>query len=146
MPAIEQHRLHPPPSTAGAHSRAYVDNRDLPPDGSQSGDRIGSPPAAVREATTAYLSAEDAIARWIDENCACDPTYIERSAILFANWKDWALAMGEFVGSQKRFTQALEDRGFILNRALAHVIAAREFGKCGTFGAPLAGLVLLRLG
>jgi putative DNA primase/helicase len=75
--------------------------------------RIGlAPPTAVRQATEAYLASEDAIAQWIDEGCACDRIYTERSATLFASWKDWAEAAGEFVGSQKRFAQALEDRGF----------------------------------
>jgi putative DNA primase/helicase len=101
-------------------------------EGCQEWQRIGlAPPDAVREATTAYLAAEDAIARWIDENCACDPTYTERSAIMFANWKDWALATGEFVGSQKRFTQALEDRGFI------------RFAESGTKRAQFRGIALL---
>ena len=75
--------------------------------------RIGlAAPAVVRQATEAYLAAEDAIAQWMEENCALDRVYTERSAILFANWKDWSEAAGEFVGSQKRFAQALEDHGF----------------------------------
>jgi putative DNA primase/helicase len=65
----------------------------------------------VRHATDAYLAAEDAIALWIEERCACDPIYTERSASLFASWKSWAERAGEFVGSQKRFAQAIEDRG-----------------------------------
>ena len=45
-----------------------------------------------------------------------DKTSTERSAVLFADWKTWAEAAGEFVGSQKRFTQALENRGFVRGR------------------------------
>jgi putative DNA primase/helicase len=75
--------------------------------------RIGlAPPATVRHATEAYLASEDAVAQWLDECCACDLVYAERSATLFATWKVWAEAAGEFVGSQRRFAQALEDRGF----------------------------------
>lgn len=82
-------------------------------DGCLEWQRIGlAPPAAVRQATDAYLASEDATAQWLGENCAVDRMYEERSATLFANWKDWADAAGEFTGSQKRFTQALEDRGF----------------------------------
>jgi hypothetical protein len=40
-------------------------------------------------------------------------------------------------------TQNLGEPG---NRTLSHAVAAREFGKRGTFGPPLAGLGLLRLG
>jgi putative DNA primase/helicase len=75
--------------------------------------RIGlAAPVAVRQATEAYLASEDAIAQWIEDGCGCDRINTERSAMLFASWKDWAEAAGEFVGSQKRFAQALEDRGF----------------------------------
>ena len=74
--------------------------------------RVGlAPPAIVRDATEAYLAAEDAIAQWLDECCCHDPAYAERSSVLFANWKSWAEQAGEFAGSQKRFSQALEDRG-----------------------------------
>ena len=54
--------------------------------------------------------AEDAIAQWLDECCACDPVYADKSGALFASWKTWADAAGEYAGSQKRFSQALEDR------------------------------------
>jgi putative DNA primase/helicase len=82
-------------------------------DGCLEWQRVGlAPPAAVRQATDAYLASEDAIAQWIDEACACDRIYTERSAAFFASWKDWAEGAGGFVGSQKRFAQALEDRGF----------------------------------
>ena len=79
--------------------------------------RIGlAPPAAVRVATEAYLASEDAIALWLDECCAKDKTYRANSGDLFASWKRWAEAAGEYAGPQKRFSQALEDRGFIRDR------------------------------
>jgi len=78
-------------------------------------DRL-TPPGIVREATAAYLAAEDAIAQWLDECCACDPVYADKSGALFASWKTWADAAGEYAGSQKRFSQALEDRGFTRDR------------------------------
>ena len=73
------------------------------------------PPRAVLEATEAYLSAEDAIATWIDERCERDPNAWESSAALFASWSAWADAAGEPVGTQKKLTQALNDRdGFTI--------------------------------
>jgi putative DNA primase/helicase len=69
------------------------------------------PPQAVLEATEAYLSAEDAIAAWIDDRCERDVEAWESSAALFASWTAWATAAGEPVGSQKRFSQTLETRG-----------------------------------
>jgi putative DNA primase/helicase len=74
------------------------------------------PPQAVREATEAYFQAENAIARWIEEKCGVDRMYFETVAKLFASWKSWTEAAGEHTGSQKRFSQTLEDRGFKSDR------------------------------
>ena len=70
------------------------------------------PPKAVLEATAAYLSAEDAIASWIDDKCEVDAKSWTSSSELFASWSAWADAAGEQTGSQKRLTQTLESRGF----------------------------------
>ena len=66
------------------------------------------PPKAVLEATAAYLSAEDAIAAWIDDKCEVDAKSWTSSSELFASWSAWADAAGEQTGSQKRLTQTLE--------------------------------------
>ncbi len=80
--------------------------------GCQEWQRLGlAPPEAVTKATAAYLDAEDAIANWIGESCDRDPQGWASAAELFASWKAWADKAGEFVGSQKRFSQALEGRG-----------------------------------
>jgi putative DNA primase/helicase len=70
------------------------------------------PPPVVVAATEDYLNEEDALARWIEECCAIDPIYYDTVANLFPNWRVWAENAGEFVGSQKRFSQALDDRGY----------------------------------
>ena len=69
------------------------------------------PPAAVKAATEEYLESEDALAAWLDECGTRDPTAWESSKMLFASWKTWAEASGEYVGSQRRFVQNLETRG-----------------------------------
>lgn len=71
-----------------------------------------NPPAAVTEATAEYLEAEDALAAWIDERCEIDPQAWSKSSVLFANWKSWAESAGEYPGSNKRFAQSLEQRGY----------------------------------
>lgn len=71
-----------------------------------------APPAAVTSATAAYLEAEDAVAAWLKEQCEEEGEAVERSSVLFASWKDWAERAGEPVGSQKKLSQSLEDRGF----------------------------------
>ena len=69
-------------------------------------------PQAVHDATEAYLSAEDAIAAWIDDKCEIEARAWSSSSELFASWSAWADAAGEQPGSQKRLTQTLESRGY----------------------------------
>ena len=70
------------------------------------------PPPAVMAATEEYFEAEDALGRWLDECCLQGPNYTELSATLFASWKAWAEAAGEYVGSQRRLSDLLVARGF----------------------------------
>jgi len=70
-----------------------------------------NPPQAVIEATNKYLETEDSIGTWIEERCECKPSYKDTSANLFASWKTWAELNGEFVGSQKQFSEKLQGRG-----------------------------------
>jgi putative DNA primase/helicase len=75
------------------------------------------PPAAVRDATAAYLESEDAIASWLGDCCRRDPQAWENSTALFGSWTIWANRAGETVGSQRTFVQNLEKRdGFHLVR------------------------------
>ena len=69
-------------------------------------------PVAVTSATAAYLEAEDAVAAWLKERCEEDSSATASSTALFSSWKDWAEKAGEPVGSQKKLSQRLEDRGF----------------------------------
>jgi putative DNA primase/helicase len=77
------------------------------------------PPEIVRNATAAYLQAEDAIASWIDERCQLDPQAWETVADLYASWSAWATQAGEPVGSKKNFVQNLEARGYRPHRTHA---------------------------
>jgi putative DNA primase/helicase len=52
------------------------------------------------------------MALWLSECCLVRSTHYATLGELFASWKGWAECAGEFVGSQKRFGQALETRGF----------------------------------
>ena len=63
-------------------------------------------------ATDDYFEAEDAIGRWLDERCVRGPDLTEASTTLFADWKLWAEANGEYAGSNKRFAETLSSRGF----------------------------------
>ena len=71
-----------------------------------------NPPESVTAATTNYLDAEDAVSLWIEECCTEDSRAWKSSKSLFASWKGWADRAEEFVGSQKRFSGVLQDRGY----------------------------------
>jgi putative DNA primase/helicase len=71
-----------------------------------------NPPPSVIDATNSYLAEEDTLGKWIDECCAVDPIYKTSSSDLFASWEKWAGAAREYVGSKKRFSQALSARDF----------------------------------
>jgi putative DNA primase/helicase len=70
------------------------------------------PPASVRDATDAYMAAEDAFTEWLEVRCVRVPNASGTAARLFADWKVWAEAAQEYVGSQKQFSQTLEEKGF----------------------------------
>jgi len=75
--------------------------------------RIGlAPPEAVKAATAEYLSAEDAMATWLGECCKVDRSLQTAVADLFSSWREWATRAGEEAGSMKRFSQAMQTRGF----------------------------------
>jgi putative DNA primase/helicase len=80
-----------------------------------------APPQAVTAATAAYLEAEDAIAAWLEEAGERDPNAWEKSSDLFASWVAWATKAGEYIGTQKRFSQNLETRGLAFER--------RDYGR-----------------
>jgi putative DNA primase/helicase len=67
-----------------------------------------NPPAAVLDATAAYLADEDVITRWVQENCELDLDHFTTSRALYADWKAWAEEAGAFAGSEISFTQNLE--------------------------------------
>ncbi len=69
-----------------------------------------NPPACVREATQEYLADEDAHGSWIRECCVLGAQHMASSTALYLSWKARTEARGEFVGSQKAFSQSLESR------------------------------------
>jgi putative DNA primase/helicase len=56
------------------------------------------------------------LSQWLEERCTKGSSLFETSAALFADWKSWAEQAGEFTGSQKKFSHALEERGFVKGR------------------------------
>lgn len=82
--------------------------------------RVGlAPPKAVLDATTAYMEVEDALGRFLEERCDVGPIdrltgedNVATSTDLFASWQEWCKSTGEYAGTQKRFSQNMQARGF----------------------------------
>ena len=70
-----------------------------------------APPEAVRAATEGYFEDEDALGQWMDERCVVKSGFTATASDLFTSWRRWAEQAGEYVGSTKRFSQRLLDRG-----------------------------------
>ena len=72
-----------------------------------------NPPAAVRNATDAYLGDEDSVARWIEDCCIIgDCNLWAASGALWNSWKPWAEVHNERVGSQRGLGDALDSHGY----------------------------------
>jgi putative DNA primase/helicase len=70
-----------------------------------------NPPACVQDATQEYFESEDALGRWLEERCVRTANAKSLTSELFTDWKQWAEASGEFIGSQRRFSDLLITRG-----------------------------------
>ncbi|MEW5782278.1 MAG: phage/plasmid primase, P4 family [Pseudomonadota bacterium] len=92
--------------------------------------RLGrlDPPPQVVAATEEYFEAEDALGRWLDERCVREANAKSLTAELFSDWKQWAEAAGEFVGSQRRFSDLLITRGVEKWRNAAGIRGFRGVG------------------
>ena len=74
------------------------------------------PPQAVREATEAYLAAEDAIAAWIDDSANVHRPRGSRSADCSHPGQHGQSERENMPEPMKRFAQTLETRGFLRHK------------------------------
>lgn len=73
-------------------------------------------PHAVVEATAEYFSEQDVLGQWLDTACNVSPEREDTTQALFASWSEFTKRSGEEIGSAKRFSSALQKRGFVLCR------------------------------
>lgn len=64
------------------------------------------PPESIAQATEDYFSEQDAFGRWLEEATVVADVF-HTTEELFESWRDWCGRNGEYVGSTKRFSQAL---------------------------------------
>ena len=72
-----------------------------------------SPPEVVTSATDAYLSEQDTIARWIDQDCVRDPAAFTPLSNLFAAWDLWRDSIRERRLTSRAFGDRLHAMGFL---------------------------------
>jgi putative DNA primase/helicase len=88
-------------------------------------------PDAVRAATDAYLEAEDALPAWMQEAGERDVEHWERTEDLYLSWSKWAGRVGEYVGSMKKFSQRLDERGASVGMRKTRHPKTDRMGFCG---------------
>lgn len=71
-----------------------------------------APPETVTDASQEYFRGEDAVGRWIEERLEAVEGARTEVQKLFNSWREWANENGEYVGSLKRLSAALEVKGF----------------------------------
>lgn len=69
-------------------------------------------PEAVEEATSAYQTDADAVARFLDAECLIGGPYLVTVSDLWERWSRWRLDDGAEEMTKKAFGEALERRGF----------------------------------
>ena len=72
-------------------------------------------PNCVIEATAEYFGDQDLFRHWMEEECICEPTNMDRSApssSLFKSWSDYAKAAGHKPGTTSTFKDNLTAAGF----------------------------------
>ena len=78
----------------------------------RNGNRLPAVPAIVREATNAYRTGEDWIGNFISERCEVGSRYCVMGGQLYASYRQWAEANGEYVRRNRDFAAALAAGGF----------------------------------
>lgn len=69
-------------------------------------------PDEVRQATSDYRGEQDVLATFLEERCEVSSYSKVRASELYAAYADWTEKAGEYVLPQRRFGQALTERGF----------------------------------
>ena len=70
------------------------------------------PPKVVTDATDEYFSSEDVLGQWVSENTEGKTEEFTLTKELHANYKYWAAIASENAMSERKFSQAMDERGF----------------------------------
>ncbi len=68
-------------------------------------------PMSVEIQTAEYKDSQDVVSQWMDERCDRNDDATERASDLYLDYRGWALKMGEYLMSQRKFSMTLADKG-----------------------------------
>jgi putative DNA primase/helicase len=77
-----------------------------------------NPPAAVRDATAAYLATEDHVARWIEDCCRLGDREVAKTQALYKSYCTWCEANNEKPLSSKEFWPELDRKGYAVEHTV----------------------------
>jgi putative DNA primase/helicase len=86
-------------------------------------------PEIVRRATQGYREAMDAIGSFIDEECVTGDEFEVAASELYAAYKEWAKLNEEYTYSQRRFGDALTERGYEVGKITSGPNKGRKLRK-----------------
>jgi P4 family phage/plasmid primase-like protien len=73
-------------------------------------------PECVRTPTEEYLADQDSLSQWIEERThECAGMFVPTKD-LFGDWRDWCGKLNLLAGTEKAFTEALKERGWVKDR------------------------------
>jgi len=78
-------------------------------------------PKTIQDEIAAYKYEQDSIAQFIDECCEIGSYHQVDNAKLYRRYKDFCGDNGEYVRSQRRFSQNLKERGFTQTRGASRM-------------------------
>ena len=94
------------------------------------------PPRVVTDATEEYFESQDVLGTWLEEVTQKGATHKEYSGELYASYKRWTEAKGEYVFCQREFVQKLTERGFSVKKSNGvRLIVGLRMRRAGSDGA-----------
>jgi putative DNA primase/helicase len=76
---------------------------------------LGIPPR-VRDASDRYFAEQDDLTHWLDDCTEHKPRSFTTASALFRSWQKWCGECGALPGTQRSFTDTLQDRGYHYHR------------------------------
>jgi phage/plasmid-associated DNA primase len=68
--------------------------------------------STVTDATSEYRADQDVLQHFVDARCTTGAGQRVKGSALYASYKQWAEIAGEFIMSERDFSNAMTDRGY----------------------------------